>query len=198
VIDEALTMPGCVGFKLYPPAGWTITDPGHAWVLDRAADEGLPVVVHTASMGGDPIDTTLSRPAAINAALVTHPKLTWVMAHAGFDAWWLEAIDLAAGWQRVFLDISLWQGCARRDYGAFRYRMAIAAERVGAHRIMFGSDIFRGPGSDVDGAELRQWIDWCVALSAPYSGEPPVLSTDQLELLMAGNADRVYQERGRP
>ncbi len=57
---------------------------------------------------------------------------------------------------------------------------------------MFGSDIIRGPGEDPDGVDLERWVDQFQSLAAPYEGQPPVLSTEQLALAMAGTAAELY------
>ncbi|MBS4754540.1 amidohydrolase [Nocardioides sp. zg-ZUI104] len=182
----------CIGVKLYPAAGWDISDPAHHWVLDEITERGVPIMVHTSPLGGDPLVTPLSRPAALVPAIARYPEQTWVFAHAGFEAWWLEAVDLAQGWRGTVLDISMWQRVANRDYADFRRRMALVLERVGAHRVLFGSDIMRGERSDPDGRVLREWIDRMVALGEPYEGAPPVCSREELELMMCGNAQRIY------
>jgi predicted TIM-barrel fold metal-dependent hydrolase len=193
IAERSLERPACVGFKLYPAAGWQLDDPAHDWVFAFAAEHDRPIVVHTAPLGGDPLVTPNSRPAALAPVMQRYPTVAWVFGHAGFEAWWLEAIDIAFGWQRAYLDLSLWQRSADFDYGEFRRRIALARDRVGAHRLLFGSDLIRGPGSDPDGAELERWIDQFVALGEPYEGAPPVLSSAELELAMAGVALDVYR-----
>lgn len=192
IVTEALEQPGCAGLKLYPAAGWHLDDAAHTWLLRLAADAGVPMVVHSCALGGDPLVPARCRPDAVAAAFGVAPDATWVLAHAGFEAWWAEACDVASGWRRVYLDLSLWQAVAFRDYGEFRHRVRLVLEKVGAHRVIFGSDILRGSATDPDGAVLAKWIDRFAALAAAFDGEPPVVSTDELELMFAGNADRVY------
>jgi predicted TIM-barrel fold metal-dependent hydrolase len=192
ILDEALELDGCVGIKLYPAAGWDLADPAHDWVYQVAHERGVPIVVHTAALGGDPLVTPASRPAALAPVMARHPEVTWVLGHAGFEAWWLEAVDVATGWRRAFLDLSLWQHVAARDLRELRARVRVAVERVGAHRIIFGSDIIRGPGEDPDGSRLVQWIEWFRSLAEPFDGDPPVLSAEELELAMAGSAALAY------
>jgi predicted TIM-barrel fold metal-dependent hydrolase len=165
ILEDAISAPACVGIKLYPAAGWSITEERHRWVFDVAEREELPLVVHTASLGGDPLIAQNSRPAEVARAIATKPMLTWVLAHSGFEAWWAEACDIASGWRRVYLDLSLWQAVADRSYGEFRSRVALLLERVGAHRILFGSDIIRGMRNDPDGSILEGWIDRFLALT---------------------------------
>lgn len=191
-VERMQALEGCVGFKLYPATGWQLNDSNHDWLLNFADAKSVPLVVHTSPLGGDPLVTPNSRPAAIAPSLARFPNTTWIFAHAGFEAWWLEAIDIAAGWRSVYLDISLWQMLAERDYKEFRNRMRLMAQRVGAHRIIFGSDIIRGPGEDESGEKLLKWIEIACSLAVPFEGDLPVLSNSELELFMAGNAIRAY------
>ncbi|TDT18259.1 putative TIM-barrel fold metal-dependent hydrolase [Ilumatobacter fluminis] len=193
IAERSLERPACVGFKLYPAAGWLIDDPQYDWVFRFAAEHDRPIVIHTAPLGGDPLVTPNSRPAAIAPVMQRYPTIAWVFGHAGFEAWWMEAVDMAFGWQRCYLDLSLWQRSADFDYGEFRRRILLAKQRVGAHRLLFGSDIIRGPGDDADGAQLERWIDQFTALAEPYEGSPAVLAQEELELAMAHAAVDLYR-----
>lgn len=192
-LDAAVGAAGCVGLKLYPAHGWVLDDPTHDWLLAAAFERDLPVMVHTSPLGGDPLVTPLSRPSAVIGSVARRPTMTWVFGHAGFEAWWLEACDLAAGWQNVYLDLSMWQKLARRDVGELRRRVAVLRERVGAHRLLWGSDTLRGSVTDPDGAQLAWWLDCFRSLAEPAGGSPPVLSAEELELAVGGNAERLYR-----
>ena len=192
ILDVGLSANSCVGLKLYPAAGWDVEDPDHAWVWRQAAELELPVVVHTAPIGGDPIVTPNSRPSRLAPVLARHPSMTLVFAHAGFEAWWLEALDIAHGWQRTYLELSMWPQLAVRDYDQFRRCIATMVDRLGAHRILFGTDLIRGT-DDHDGAVLERCVSHFLALGEPYAGAPPVLSGEELELIMGANAARIYQ-----
>ena len=65
----SLDEPHCIGLKLYPAAGWEITDENHQWLLEAAAERGVPIMVHTSPLGGDPLVTPLSRPAALVSSI---------------------------------------------------------------------------------------------------------------------------------
>lgn len=198
ILDTALAAEGCIGAKLYPAAGWTAADPAHDWVYERLLAETYPAVVHTSPLGGDPLITPNSRPAALAPVLARFPELPLVFAHAGAEAWWHEALDIAHGWRRTYLEVSLWQRVAFRDYREFRSRMALLVSQLGAHRILFGSDIIRGPRSDPEGHELQAWLDRFRGLAEPFEGTPPIVSNEQLDLMLGQNARRVYglgQER---
>jgi predicted TIM-barrel fold metal-dependent hydrolase len=191
-LTEVVGRKGCSGIKIYPAAGWRLTDQSHWWVFDFARDNNVPIVIHTSSLGGDPLITPYSRPSEIAPVMAAYPTVSWVFAHAGFEAWWLEAVDIASGWQSVYLDLSLWQKSADADYSEFRRRVKVALSRVGSHRIIFGSDIIRGPGEDPEGKQLEKWVEQFKGLADSYKGEVPVVSENGLELMMAGNASRLY------
>ena len=132
------------------------------------------------------------RPSEVAALLAEYPRLRLVFAHAGLEAWWAEALDCATGWQHAYLELSLWQRCAAEDYTEFRRRIRRMRSQLGAHRLIFGSDIMRGPREDPEGSELEDWICRVRDLAAPYAGEPAVLGEEELELFLAGNAVRLY------
>jgi predicted TIM-barrel fold metal-dependent hydrolase len=188
----ALAHPHCKGFKLYPAAGWDLDDPAHDWLFEELQTRGLPVVMHSSPLGGDPLQVERCRPSRIGALLARFPRLRLVFAHAGLEAWWAEALDCATGWQHVYLELSLWQRCAAEDYTEFRRRVRRMRGQLGAHRLIFGSDIIRGPREDPDGAHLETWISMVRDLAAPYAGDAPVLSQEELDLFLGRNAVRLY------
>lgn len=192
LFEAAAAHPHCRGVKLYPAAGWDLRDPDHAWLFEALRERDLPVVVHCSPLGGDPLQTIRSRPAEIGALLAAYPTLRVSFAHAGIEAWWAEALDCATGWQHAYLELSLWQRLAQRDYPEFRRRVRLMKEQIGAHRLVFGSDIIRGPREDPEGDELVRWISMVRDLAAPYDGGAPVLSAEELGLLLAGNAVRLF------
>ncbi|MEO9321945.1 amidohydrolase family protein [Nocardioides sp. C4-1] len=192
LFERAAEHPHCRGFKLYPAAGWDLRDPAHAWLFEALVERDLPAVVHTSPLGGDPLQVIRCRPAEVAALHALHPTLRVSYAHAGIDAWWTEALDCATGWQHAYLELSLWQRVARDDYPEFRRRVRRMRDQVGAHRLVFGSDIIRGPGQDPQGDELVAWLSMVRDLARPHAGEPAVLSDEELSLFVAGNAVRLF------
>lgn len=192
IFEQAMAHPHCRGVKLYPAAGWDLRDPAHTWLFDALVERGIPAVVHCSPLGGDPLQVIRSRPAEVAALLAQHPALRVTFAHAGIEAWWAEALDCATGWQHAYLELSLWQRVATRDYREFRHRIALMRDQIGAHRLVFGSDIVRGTKHDPDGAELRGWVDLVRDLASPYAGTPAVLSEEELALFFSGNAVRLF------
>ncbi|MFC5750994.1 amidohydrolase family protein [Actinomadura rugatobispora] len=192
LFERIVAQPGCRGLKLYPAAGWDLRDPAHSWLFEELVERNLPAVIHTSPLGGDPLQVIRCRPAEVGALMAVHPTLTVVFAHAGLDAWWAEALDCASGWQRGYLELSLWQRVAFEDYAEFRDRVGRMRRQVGAHRIVFGSDIIRGPRSDPDGTELVRWVELARGLAEPYRGDRPVFAREELDLFLAHNAVRLF------
>lgn len=192
LFEAAAAHPHCRGFKLYPAAGWDLRDPAHAWLFEALVDREIPAVIHCSPLGGDPLQVIRCRPAEIGALLASYPALRVSFAHAGIEAWWSEALDCATGWQHAYLELSLWQRVAAVDYPEFRRRVRAMRAQVGAHRLVFGSDIIRGPKEDPDGADLERWVSMVRDLASPYDGDPAVLTHDELGLFLAGNAIRLF------
>jgi len=192
LFEAATAHPHCRGVKLYPAAGWDLRDPAHAWLFEALVERELPAVVHCSPLGGDPLQVVRCRPAEVGALLASYPTLRVSFAHAGIEAWWSEALDCATGWQHAYLELSLWQRLAAADYPEFRRRVRMMRAQIGAHRLVFGSDICRGPREDPEGEDLARFLGMVRDLAAPYDGEPAILSTEELSLFLAGNAIRLF------
>ena len=192
LFHRAASQPHCKGVKIYPAAGWDLRDPAHAWLFEALLERDLPAVVHTSALGGDPLQVARCRPAELAALSAEYPALKVSYAHAGLDAWWVEALDCATGWQHAYLELSLWQRVAFADYGEFRRRIRRMRDQVGAHRLLFGSDICRGPRQDPEGDELARWATMVCDLAEPWQGRPAVLSGEEVELVLADNAVRLF------
>ncbi|OJW02432.1 MAG: hypothetical protein BGO47_12035 [Microbacterium sp. 67-17] len=119
---------GVRGIKLHPtttlahPAGDATLD-----VLRLAGDAGLPVLFHC---GDDPYTT----PQTLALAAAAAPECTLVFGHMGGYAHVEDAIAAAQDHANIVLETSA------MPYPAL---IADAIERVGAERVIFGSD---GPG----------------------------------------------------
>lgn len=85
---------------------------------------GRPVMVHT-GLGGPHTLPDRVRPVAR-----AFSDVPIVLCHAGFAAFWNEAIKVAEDFENVYLEPSWCPG----------FSVACMVERIGAHRIVFGSD----------------------------------------------------------
>ncbi|MGH3098100.1 MAG: amidohydrolase family protein [Streptosporangiales bacterium] len=132
IVADAVERLGAVGVKLHGVT--TITDPGSPAVvriIEKAASLGVPVLFHS----GDEAAVT---PLELAAAAAAVPEATVVFAHIGGYAHAREALDVASELPNVYLDTS-----ATPHVGA----VAEAVSRLGAHRVLYGSD---APGCPMD------------------------------------------------
>jgi uncharacterized protein len=119
---------------------------------------GKPVMIHT-GLGGPHTLPERARPVAERFA-----DVPIVLCHAGFGAFWQQAVDVAEAWGNVVLEPSWSPGFA----------IGQMISRVGAHRVLFGSD----HASNIP-AELVK----LAALNLP---------PQQLAAVLAGNAIRLF------
>jgi predicted TIM-barrel fold metal-dependent hydrolase len=125
LLEHALDELGCRGVKLHGVS--TLAHPGEEPVLRLlriAAARGVPVLFHS---GDDPFTTPWELADAARAV----PDATVVLAHVGGYGHTEDAIAVAESLPNVYLDTS-----------AMPYPAAIAGavRRVGAERVLFGSD----------------------------------------------------------
>ncbi|HTZ08166.1 MAG TPA: amidohydrolase family protein, partial [Acidimicrobiales bacterium] len=128
---------GARGVKLHPVTqGYRPDDPRMARLYDLCCELDLVVLSHSGPghRGGGS-----ARPSEFAAVLERWPRLRLVLAHLGGAAW-REAADLAASFPGVLFDVSeivAWAGAPRAPSTA---QLAEAVRRIGADRIMLGSD----------------------------------------------------------
>lgn len=130
ILRRAITELAFRGLKLHPTT--TLAHPAGDATVDLMRDcgeLGVPVLFHC---GDDPYTT----PQAIAAGAAQAPDTLVVMGHMGGYFHAGEAIDAAETHPNLYLETS---GMP------YPMRIAEAVERVGAQRVVFGSD---GPGSN--------------------------------------------------
>ncbi len=119
---ERMSSLGLRGVKLHPLSD-AFNPPEAAFVLDFAAERGLPVIVHTAHNPG-------CTPAEWEPLAAERPSLTLVFAHSGRSLI-EEAVEVALRCPNVLFDtsINIW------------FNLRYAASRLPASRFLFGSDL---------------------------------------------------------
>jgi predicted TIM-barrel fold metal-dependent hydrolase len=143
ILREAFDRPWVAGVKLYPPTGFSVVDPVCEPVYRAAFETERFVMFHT---GGQtyPFELEWARLEQYGALQKKHPDLTIVLAHAGHPLWGPEALMIARGHPRTYLDVSGWNEEPADVSAAFIKR---CFETVGARRVLFGSDFVAGPYS---------------------------------------------------
>ena len=153
---------GFSGIKL-----WIATqahDPLNFAIYEAAIENALPVLLHSfnKASGQKPHEST---PWHVAEAARRYPECTFIMAHTAAD--FIAGTESVVGLANVVVDISGTYG----EKGMVEY----AAARLGADKVLFGSDM---PGSDlyhnlgkVTGAQI---------------------STEQRDMILCGTAERIF------
>jgi predicted TIM-barrel fold metal-dependent hydrolase len=129
LLDEFFSGKFFVGFKVHAD-GWQVPlgDPGYEYVWEYANKHALPVLLHT-------WNGAVSSPRLLVDIVKKYPRALFLIGHSGGgDAGRREAVDLVLANPNVMLEFC----------GSFcssvPWDNTIA--RVGAHRVLFGSDTF--------------------------------------------------------
>jgi len=183
---------GMKGLKLYPPTGFFPADDCCTELYRICLERNLPVVFHCAIAGMSPQDH--GHPNNYRALAEKFPGLKMVLAHAGgsdvlnpevypfapgkaeASSWFDQAVDLAADFDGVYLDISAWE--VFDDQKIEEYLQRIINRLGSLDRVLFGTDypIFFGMTSS------RDWVNRIKGLNIPE---------DEKAKLMGGNAARL-------
>jgi len=160
-LRRAVSELGFRGVKLHPTT--TLAHPAHeptVALLRQAAELGVPVLFHC---GDDPYTT----PQAIAAGARRAPDTAVVLGHMGGYFHVDDAIAMAERYPNLYLETSAMP---------YPSKIAEAVERVGAERVVFGSD---GPGCNprLEVGKVRMLG----------------LGRDAEELILAGNAARLLR-----
>ena len=163
---------GAVALKVHPVHGGFAADdralyPGYALCQER----GVPVVVHCGTSTFPGALNRYADPILLDAVLRDFPRLDVVLAHGGRGWWYDAAAFLALSNPRVWIELSGLPPARLRTYYA-RHNWARLTRRM-----IFGTD---WPGIPGIAANAR-----AVAALCPDEATA--------ELVLAGNAERVYR-----
>jgi predicted TIM-barrel fold metal-dependent hydrolase len=84
-----------------------------------------------------------------------HPEMTMVLAHAGYPLWGHEAIEVAKGHPRTYLDVSGWTHGLHDGTGERFLRECF--DTMGARRTIFASDHVSGPLTSGNASLIAPW-----------------------------------------
>ena len=129
---------GLRGLKLWTLTGFYPDDEQYYPLYERAAELGLPIVVHT---GTGPPGTYLKycRPIYVDKVAVDFPQIQFIMAHLGMP-WVDEAVAIVIKNENVFVDISQWQVFAKTPFVLCQALTQLKMGCGGMHKVLFGSD----------------------------------------------------------
>jgi predicted TIM-barrel fold metal-dependent hydrolase len=177
---EAVRDRGAVCLKLHPAGGWPLDDPVARPLLERSGELGVPVVIHVGP-SPEPLGSDLASPARLDRVATDFPDLAIQAAHLGNEAW-REVLDVMGRRSNLVGDLSGWQPLFREDAEGFYGRVREVLDRVGADRVMWGTDApyYRPLVSD---------DDWVTAFAGAPEG---FWSAEEADAVLAGTATRFY------
>jgi uncharacterized protein len=182
LFERAVTQWGFAGFKIYPPCGYSASDPALFPFYEICAAHRLPVVVHTGPTS-PALSFHESRPFGCDVAAKAFPDAIFILAHASV-AFPEECVMMASFRPNVYLDVSGFQRSLRSPIGLRDLERVLSAGI--AHKILFGTDwpVFRELGSLADSVAA---VDGDNA----FADLPPA----QLSMVLSGNIDRILAQR---
>ena len=120
-------MNGFVGFKFHPDYHrQPITSPRYETALEYANEHKLIVLTHT--WGGSPYDS----PKLVERVAEKYPDAIILMGHSGYGEW-EKSLQVARECQNVYLELT----AAYAVNGVIE----LMVEKVGSHKIVFGTDL---------------------------------------------------------
>lgn len=186
LFERSLREFGFRGFKLYPPTGFSPSDPSIYPFYEICGHYRVPVTVHIG-----PTSPALSfahaYPFLLDDAARAFPDVNFIMAH-GAVSFTEECAMLCAFRPNIFMDISAFQSALRRDGDAGAVKAAAA--RGINHKIIFGTDwpVFRLQG------DQRTFVD---AVCGEEGALADLTERDR-KLILHGNIERLLAQARLP
>lgn len=188
LFSEALRRESVMGLKLYPPTGWYPHDRRAYPLYELCVEHDVPVLCHTGGTIGI-LKPRFANPLFLQDVQADFPELKLWLGHAGASFWWDEAVAVTRNGINTYLELSNWEDLAFDEPEAFIRRLWRVRERLGPHRLLFGSDHFSG--AKFRGvSQLTAWIDWFRDLPARGKRYGAHFSDEDVELILGGNAVR--------
>lgn len=144
LFERSLTEFGFRGFKVYPPCGFSPSDPSLFPYYELCAQHQVPVLLHTGPTS-PVLDFSVSSPFLIDQAARLFPSVNFILAH-GAVSFVEECVMLCRFRPNVYLDISGYQATLGYDPAATAVKN-IASVGIN-HKVLFGTDfpVFRLQG----------------------------------------------------
>lgn len=137
---EARREEGARGIKLHPPNQRFFPNDRRLWpAYERAQELGLPIIFHSGAFALGPGHSDFAHPRHFPEVLAAFPELTVVMAHMAFGDF-AACADLARAYANVSFDCCYVINGTEKSPALDDEAAAAALRRVGAERVMFGSD----------------------------------------------------------
>ena len=136
LFEDSVKNMGFRGLKLYPPCGYSPSDPALFPYYEIAQTYNVPVLLHTGPTS-PVMPFSFSDPALIDGAACRFPKVKFILAHAAFMMHEQGAV-MAEYRPNVFLDVSGFTNALRMD--RFHSILSEHKKRGIIHKLLFGTD----------------------------------------------------------
>jgi predicted TIM-barrel fold metal-dependent hydrolase len=182
LFERSLTEFGFRGFKVYPPCGFSPSDPALFPFYEICAARRVPVLVHIGPTS-PALSFDTANPFLLDEAARLFPSVNFILAH-GSVSFTDECAMLCMFRPNVYLDISGYQGSLRTD-GRGGAVKAVVSRGIN-HKILFGTDwpVFRIQGDQVT------FVSAVVEDDGPLSE----LSESERELILHKNTERLLAD----
>lgn len=179
LFERAIREWGFKGMKLYPPCGYSPSDPALDPYYDLCATYRIPVLTHIGPTTSN-MPFKYTDPRDVDTAAYRFQGVNFILGHAGAQHY-RDAALLAEYRPNVFLDISGFQTELRR--GNFDDIVLFHKQKGILRKLLFGTDwpVHRMAGKQI------QWVSAVNALA-----DKSILSRTELDDLFAGNFNRLY------
>ena len=191
LLEWAIRKLGVRGLKLYPPMGFYPYDKAAYPLYELCEAEELPVLFHTGELSLAITAPRFANPLYVQEVQARFPRLIVWLGHAGAKLWWDEAVTVAANGVNSYLELSVWiyHDTTEEEEELFLRRLALARDRLGPHRLLFGSD--HVSGARVRGrAFLPKIVRWFEDLPERAAKLGISFTDEEMQLIMGGNAAR--------
>jgi uncharacterized protein len=176
---------GFEGLKLYPPCGYSPSDPRLFPFYEICREHGLPVLLHTGPTS-PVLDFEFAQPALIDRAARLFPDVNFILAHGGVNNTEESAL-LCAYRPNVYLDFAGFPS-ALQPQGWKRHLAGLFSIGIN-HKIIFGTD---WPLSGLT-MSLNDCINELLVGDGPLATLPDV----EIEAIMGGNIERLIPQRAQ-
>ena len=185
LFERSIVEFGFRGLKLYPPCGYSPSDPALFPFYELCAHHRLPVLLHVGPTS-PVLSFATSNPFLIDEAARRFPTVNFILAH-GATASTDECAEMCRFRPNVFLDISAFQTLAQQG-------MEVALKKTFSrginHKVLFGTDwpVFRLQGNQ------SEFVEAVIAEDGPMDE----LNSSQQCLILHRNIERLLAQHGQP
>lgn len=181
LFERSLVEFGFRGFKVYPPCGFSPSDPALFPFYELCAQHRVPVLLHTGPTS-PVLDFTVSRPFMIDEAARLFPSVNFILAH-GAASFVEECTMMCRFRPNIYLDISGYQATLGYDPSASAVKTIVS---LGInHKVLFGTDfpVFRLQG------DQKSFVEVLIKENGPLME----LNPREKSLVLHQNIDRLLE-----